>query len=407
MKLCLCQYTVRPVQINDDYNHPGSVHISGHMGPLRMIPIAAGSYQGHVPYQTLNHGPVYNVQHAPVAVHPMPVAPVVGNYHVEEPAASPVYKEPVAVHHVEPVIHPDDVQEYVEEVEGQSADRHGRNNALNIDMVPIELSVPMLSQSTREPVRKQPKRKLRNHEETDSKRNPRFSGSNFDINVDIKDIQFNSYSSVDANVPSKFLKIESGVDSIIQNLENLGGHNFDINVDIEDVQYNRQIDTYSGVDANLPSKFRKIESRRGSVRRNNHSGLSSLPKSTKLRRKNHSDLRSLPKSSKLRRKNHSGWSSLPKSSKLRRKNHSDLSSLPKSSKLRRKNHSDLRSLPKSSKLRRKNHSGWSSLPKSSKSRRKNHSDLSGLRNVPHEWVNKDEKRYSRQSFSPTEPIRIP
>jgi len=378
VELCVCRLVEGSV-LHHGYNPTGGdiygnpiVLISGHIASPRIIPIAAGSYQGHVPFHTLNHGPVYNVQDAPVAVHPMPVAQVVGNYHVEGPVR-PVYQEPVAVHHVEPVIHPDDVQEYVEEVEGQSADRHGRNNALNIDMVPIELSVPMPSLSTREPVRKPPKRKLRNHEETDSKRNPRFYGSNFDINVDIKDIQVNSYSSVDANLPSKFLKIESGVDSIIQNLENLGGHNFDINVDIEDVQYNRHIDTYSGVDANLPSKFRKIESRRGS-----------------LRRKNHSDLRNLPKSSKSRRKNHS-----------------DLYSLPKSSKLRRKNHSDLRSLPKSSKLRRKNHSGWSSLPKSSKSRRKNHSDLSGLRNVPHEWVNKDEKRYSRQSFSPTEPIRIP
>jgi len=357
-KFCVCRQVEGSV-LHHGYNPTGGdiygnpiVHISSHIASPRIIPIAAGSYQGHVPYQTLNHGPVYNVQHAPVAVqhapltvHHMPVAQVVGNYHVEG-TVRPVYQEPVAVHHVEPVIHPDDVHEYVEEEEGQSAARHGRNIALNIDMVPIELSVPMLSLSTREPVRKQPKRKLRNHDESNSKRNPRF----------------------------------------------FGGGNFDINVDIKDVQFNQQINTFSSVDTNLPSQFRQIESGLGSVfpklpkilrkKEQIESGLSALlPKFSKLRRKKHSDLRSLPKSSKLRRKNHSGLRSLPKSSRLRRKNHSDLTSLPKSSRLRRKNHSDLSKLPKSSKLRRKNHS-----------------DLSGLRHVPQEWVNKDEKRYGRQSL---------
>jgi len=418
-KFCVCRQVEGSV-LHHGYNPTGGdiygnpiVLISGHIASPRIIPIAGGSYQSHVPFHTLNHGPVYNVQYAPVAVHPMPVAQVVGNYHVEGPVR-PAYQEPVAVHHVEPVIHPDDVHEYVEEEEGQSAARHGRNIALNIDMVPIELSVPMLSLSTREPVRKQPKRKLRNHDEFDSKRNPRFfGGGNFDINVDIKDVQFNqqinTFSSVDTNLPSQFRQIESGLGSVFPKLPKI-------------LRKKEQIE--SGLSALLP-KFSKL-------RRKNHSGLSSLPKSSKLRRKNYSHLSSLPKSSKLRRKNHSGLRSLPKSSKLRRKNHSDLSSLPKSSRLRRKNHSDLRSLPKSSKLRRKNHSGLrslpkssklrrknysglsslrkssrlrrknhsglSSLPKSSKLRRKNHSDLSGLRHVPHEWVNKDEKRYGRQSL---------
>jgi len=289
MKLCLCQYSVRP-QINDAYNHPGSVHISGHMGPLRMIPIAAGSYQGHVPYQTLNHGHVYNVQHAPVAVqhapvavHPMPVAPVqVGNYHVEEPA-SPVYQEPVAVHHVEPVIHPDDVQEYVEEEDAQSVDRYGRNIALNIDMVPIELSVPMLSLSQREPVRKQPKRKQRNHEELHSKRNPRFLGK-WDIDLDIDDFDFkkttNIHSNVDADVlyPDKLplhREIHSGLSALLPHLTQLHQN---INLGLTGA-----LPQLSGLHQNINSGLSALLPQLTQLHQNLNSGLSAgLPQSSGL-----------------------------------------------------------------------------------------------------------------------------
>merc|ERR1719430_1201114 len=290
MKLCLCQYSVRP-QINDAYNHPGSVHISKHMGPLGMIPIAAGSYQVHVPYQTLNHGPVYNIQHAPVAVHHAPVsvqhapvavhhmtvAPVVGNYHVEEPA-SPVYQEPVAVHHVEPVIHPDYVQEYVEE-----EDRYGRHIALNIDMVPIELSVPMLSLSQREPVRKQPKRKQRNHEELHSKRNPRFLGK-WDIDLDIDDFDFkkttNIHSNVDADVlyPEKLplhQKIHSGLSALLPHLTQLHQN---INLGLTGA-----LPQLSGLHQNIHSGLSALLPQLTQLHQNLNSGMSAgLPQSSGL-----------------------------------------------------------------------------------------------------------------------------
>merc|ERR1719369_2102295 len=124
----------------------------------------------------MNHAPVYNVQHAPFALHPIPVAPVVGNYHVEEPVSS-VYQEPVAMHHVEPVIHPDDVDEYVEMEDALST----------------------------EPQR---------HD--DSPRNSRFLG-NWDIDVDIDDAKIkkttNIHSNIDAELPNKLPKIRETIKS--------------------------------------------------------------------------------------------------------------------------------------------------------------------------------------------------
>jgi len=103
LKLSLSQYSVGP-DIYHGYNHAGSVHISGHMGPVRIIPVAASAYQSHVPYHhVINHeAPVYHVQTAPIAVHPVPVA----TYHVDDPGIIPVYGEPV-IHYAELAFHPD------------------------------------------------------------------------------------------------------------------------------------------------------------------------------------------------------------------------------------------------------------------------------------------------------------
>jgi len=307
MKLCLCQYSVGP-QVYHDYNHPGSVHISGHMEPVRIVPIAAGSYQGHVPYHAMNRAPVLNVEHAPVAVHPIHDPPVVGNYHVEEPVG-PVYQDPVAPYDVEPVINPDDVQEYVEEVQAaQSTKRQGHNVALNIDMVPIELG------------------------ETQSKRKSRFFRGNFHINVDIKDLEFNKqhnmYSNVDTNsyyIP-KIPKIPNGIPELVKTvLPNLPKNegNFDIDLYIEDVKFNQQTNSYSGVYANSPNKLPKI-------------------------RRTKSDL----------------YTALPKSPKIRRKMKPNKSRKPV-------------------------------FPKSSKYRQRISSELSGIRDVPHVWINPVDKGFFR------------
>merc|ERR1712002_158806 len=166
IKLCLGQYSVGPA-IYQGYNRPRSVHISGHMGPVRTIPVAAGSYQSHIPYHVVNHAPVYHVEPAPVAVHPMPVA----TYHADAPAVIPVHDEPVP-HHVEPVIHPDDVEDFVEET--HSHQREYRNFALADDLVPYEFKVPVLSMSMRKPsVSKRKGRNENPRNNENEERNPR------------------------------------------------------------------------------------------------------------------------------------------------------------------------------------------------------------------------------------------
>jgi len=168
LKLSLSQYSVGP-DIYHGYNHAGSVHISGHMGPVRIIPVAASAYQSHVPYHhVINHeAPVYHVQTAPIAVHPVPVA----TYHVDDPGIIPVYGEPV-IHHTEPAFHPDDVQEQVELVESPYQ-RENRNIALNLDFVPFELKMPVLSLSMRDPVKKPTLTKRKQHYLRYSERDPR------------------------------------------------------------------------------------------------------------------------------------------------------------------------------------------------------------------------------------------
>jgi len=292
MKLRLCQYSVGP-QVYHDY-HPESIHISGHMEPVRIVPIEAGSYQGHVPYHVMNRAPVLNVEHASVVIHPIHDPPVVGNYHVEEPIG-PVYQDPVALHDLVPVL---------EEVDAQSTKRQGHNVALN--MVPIEPGVPMLSLSMKEPVKKWPIRKQQNHKETQSKRKSRFFRGNFHINVDIKDLEFNkqqnTYSSVDANSHNYITKKPNGIPELVKTvLPNLPKNegNFDINLNIEDVKFNQQTNTYSGVYVNSPNKLPKIR------RRTKSDLYTALPKSTKIRRKmkhNKSRKPVFPKSSKHRQR---------------------------------------------------------------------------------------------------------
>merc|ERR1711970_595684 len=324
MKLSMCQYSVGP-QVYHDYNHPGSIHISGNSGPVRIIPIAAGSYQGHVPY----HAPVYNVQHAPVAVHPVPVAPVVGNHHVEELVE---HQEPVVTHPVEPEIHPDDVQEIVEEEDAHSTERQGHNIALSVDMVPIEFNVPMLSLSIKKPVRKQPirKQKIRNQKYAEydeyAIRNPRLFGAKFDVDLDIDDFDFkkttNIHSNIDAKLPALFpdspqlhRQIHSGLSTLLPHLTQLHQNiNSGVSAALPQAsQLHRDINSglstllphlaqlhqnlNSGLSAVLPHLIQKI-----------HSGVSVLlPQSTEL----NSGLSAIsPQSPELHRQIHSGLSAV-------------------------------------------------------------------------------------------------
>merc|ERR1711970_899283 len=317
MKLSMCQYSVGP-QVYHDYNHPGSIHISGNSGPVRIIPIAAGSYQGHVPY----HAPVYNVQHAPVAVHPVPVAPVVGNHHVEELVE---HQEPVVTHPVEPEIHPDDVQEIVEEEDAHSTERQGHNIALSVDMVPIEFNVPMLSLSIKKPVRKQPirKQKIRNHKYAEydeyAIRNPRLFGAKFDVDLDIDDFDFkkttNIHSNIDAKLPALFpdspqlhRQIHSGLSTLLPHLTQLHQNlNSGVSAALPQASQLHQ-NINSGLSASVPEAsqlHRDINSGLSAVlpqlTQNIHSGLSTvLPHLPQLHQQIHSGLAALsPQSSGL------------------------------------------------------------------------------------------------------------
>merc|ERR1712243_291303 len=229
IKLCLGQYSVGPA-IYQGYNHPGSVHISGHMGPVRIIPVAAGSYQSHIPYHVVNHAPVYHVEPAPVAVHPMPVA----TYHADASAVIPVHDEPVP-HHVEPVIHPDDVEDYVGET--HSHQREYRNFALAVDLVPYEVKVPVLSMSMRKPTvskRKWRNENPRNNEneeryprnnENEEERNARFLPAKWNVDVDINDLKLtkttNIHSKIDSEMPNADDKIHYGIQSGLSRLSSL------------------------------------------------------------------------------------------------------------------------------------------------------------------------------------------
>merc|ERR1711970_54168 len=359
MKLSMCQYSVGP-QVYHDYNHPGSIHISGNSGPVRIIPIAAGSYQGHVPY----HAPVYNVQHAHVAVHPVPVAPVVGNHHVEELVE---HQEPVVTHPVEPEIHPDDVQEIVEEEDAHSTERQGHNIALSLDIVPIEFNVPMLSLSIKKPVRKQPirKQKIRNQKYAEydeyAIRNPRLFGAKFDVDLDIDDFDFkkttNIHSNIDAKLPALFpdspqlhRQIHSGLSTLLPHLTQLYQNiNSGLSAALPEAsQLHRDIN--SGLSAALPQLTQNI-----------HSGLSTvLPQLPQLHQQIHSGLSAvLPH---LIQKIHSGVSVLlPQSTQL----NSGLSAIsPQSPELHRQIHSGLAAvLPQ---LSQHIHSGLAALsPQSS------------------------------------------
>merc|ERR1711970_202878 len=327
MKLSMCQYSVGP-QVYHDYNHPGSIHISGNSGPVRIIPIAAGSYQGHVPF----HAPVYNVQHAPVAVHPVPVAPVVGNHHEELVE----HQEPVVTHPVEPEIHPDDVQEIVEEEDAHSTERQGHNIALSVDMVPIEFNVPMLSLSIKKPVRKQPirKQKIRNQKYAEydeyAIRNPRLFGAKFDVDLDIDDFDFkkttNIHSNIDAKLPALFpdspqlhQNINSGMSTA---LPQSSGLHRDINSGLSTLlphlaQLHQNLN--SGVSAALPQASQ--------LHQNINSGLSAaLPEASQLHRDINSGLSAaLPQ---LTQNIHSGLSTvLPHLPQLHQQIHSGLSAV--------------------------------------------------------------------------------
>merc|ERR1711970_1343171 len=371
MKLSMCRYSVGP-QVYHDYNHPGSIHISGNSGPVRIIPIAAGSYQGHVPF----HAPVYNVQHAPVAVHPVPVAPVVGNHHEELVE----HQEPVVTHPVEPEIHPDDVQEIVEEEDAHSTERQGHNIALSVDMVPIEFNVPMLSLSIKKPVRKQPirKQKIRNHKYAEydeyAIRNPRLFGAKFDVDLDIDDFDFkkttNIHSNIDAKLPALFpdspqlhRQIHSGLSTLLPHLTQLhqninsgmstalpqsSGLHRDINSGLSTLlphlaQLHQNLN--SGVSAALPQASQLhqninsgLSAALPQLTQNIHSGLSTvLPQLPQLHQQIHSGLSAvLPH---LIQKIHSGVSVLlPQSTEL----NSGLSAIsPQSPELHRQIHSGL------------------------------------------------------------------
>merc|ERR1711970_1149839 len=328
MKLSMCQYSVGP-QVYHDYNHPGSIHISGNSGPVRIIPIAAGSYQGHVPY----HAPVYNVQHAPVAVHPVPVAPVVGNHHVEELVE---HHEPVVTHPVEPEIHPDDVQEIVEEEDAHSTERQGHNIALSVDMVPIEFNVPMLSLSIKKPVRKQPirKQKIRNQKYAEydeyAIRNPRLFGAKFDVDLDIDDFDFKKTTTIHR-------QIHSGLSTLLPHL----------------TQLHQNIN--SGMSTALPQS--------SGLHRDINSGLSTLlPHLAQLHQNLNSGVSAaLPQASQLHQNINSGLSAaLPEASQLHRDINSGLSAaLPQ---LTQNIHSGLSTvLPHLPQLHQQIHSGLSAV----------------------------------------------
>merc|ERR1711970_1583224 len=341
MKLSMCRYSVGP-QVYHGHNLPGSIHSSGHNGPVRIVPIAAVSYQGHVPY----HAPVYNVQHAPVAVHPVPVAPVVGNHHVELVE----HQEPVVTHPVEPEIHPDDVQEIVEEEDAHSTERQGHNIALSVDMVPIEFNVPMLSLSIKKPVRKQPirKQKIRNQKYAEydeyAIRNPRLFGGKFNVDLDIDDFDFkkttNIHSNIDAKLPALFpdspqlhRQIHSGLSTLLPHL----------------TQLHQNIN--SGMSAALPQASQLHQSL--------HSGLSAaVPEASQLHRNINSGLSTvLPHLPQLHQQIHSGLSAvLPH---LIQKIHSGVSVLlPQST----QSNSGLSAIsPQSPELHRQIHSGLSAV----------------------------------------------
>merc|ERR1711974_527009 len=98
------EYILVEQPVHHGYDSTSGIHVSGHMGPVRIIPIAAGSYQHHTP--AYHHvAPVYHVEEP---VHHVAPAPI---YHVEEPVhhvvPAPVYHVEEPVHHVAsaPVYH--------------------------------------------------------------------------------------------------------------------------------------------------------------------------------------------------------------------------------------------------------------------------------------------------------------
>jgi len=219
LKLSLGKYSVRP-DMYHGYNEDRSVHVSGHMGPVRIIPIAAGAY--HSPYHVINHeAPVYNVEPAPTAVHhPAPVAP----YHVDQPVGIPAYQEP-AMHRAHYPIHPNDVQEQVELVESPSTRREDRNIALNLDFVPFEINVPMLSLSMKDPVKKPTV--TRRKQRYDSKRDSHTVKFNMDIGDFDADVETNFHSTVtkrkqqrnDSKRESRTVKFDLDIDNLDVDVE--------------------------------------------------------------------------------------------------------------------------------------------------------------------------------------------
>merc|ERR1712243_383534 len=137
-------------------------------------------------------------------------------------------------HHVEPVIHPDDVEDYVGET--HSHQREYRNFALAVDFVPYEVKVPVLSMSMRKPTVS--KRKGRNenplnnenetyprNNENEEERRARFLPAKWNVDVDINDLKLtkttNIHSKIDSEMPNADDKIHYGIQSGLSRLSSL------------------------------------------------------------------------------------------------------------------------------------------------------------------------------------------
>merc|ERR1711970_926785 len=156
------EYILVEQPVHHGYDSTSGIHVSGHMGPIRIIPIAAGSYQHHTP--AYHVAPVYHVEepvhhvapapvyHVEEPVHHMAPAPVVPApvYHVEEPVhhvvstpivPAPVYHVEEPVHHVAsaPVhtVHPSDVTEHVEVEDADAENDHDKRQGHSSGFVPI------------------------------------------------------------------------------------------------------------------------------------------------------------------------------------------------------------------------------------------------------------------------------
>merc|ERR1712168_480390 len=156
------EYVVVEQPVHHNYHSAGSgVHVSGHMGSVRIIPIAAGTYQHHTPYHHVAPAPVYHVEepvhpvvptpvyHVGEPVHPVVPAPIVPApvYHVEEPVhhVAPVYhvQPPVApvivapAYEQPPMVHPNDVTEHVEVENVDSGSDHHKREGFSSGFIPI------------------------------------------------------------------------------------------------------------------------------------------------------------------------------------------------------------------------------------------------------------------------------